>query len=469
VAGTVFAHDAGMGLVRYTAEGKLDTSFGRGGVVSERTPQGGLSPEALVVQADGKMVLVGTSSDLATTRVGFGLARYGVDGALDTSFGVGGRVLTSVGAATAEAHAAALQPDGAIVVAGSGYAGTQPAEVSQFAVARYTPDGALDPVFGVVLTPLSESGAEARAVALQSDGRIVVAGTAFASGTTSDALALARYNADGSPDTSFGSGGTVITTFDSGGAEADSSPARAAALVVQPDGKLVAVVSVGGHQGAFALARYLPSGALDSTFGIAGRSRPRPGDGSAQAYAAALQPDGGIVVAGGVGSTAENVAFALARYTPTGDLDAGFGSGGLVTSTFDGGGGSGAHAVVVERDGKIVAVGSGGGGFAVVQYLADGTPDAGFGKAGVVLTTVGDAGSMPAALGVQPDGKLVAAGLTYFLVPTPNSGGLLDIPLWFLVVPLAGLVLLAGMMRARLRRRAGSRTGQEPAASRPRR
>ena len=76
--------------------------------------------------------------------------------------------------------------------------------------------------------------------------------------------------------------------------------------------------------------------------------------------------------------------------------------------------------VGVEADGKIVAVGSGNGAFAVVRYLPNGTPDSSFGKAGVVLTTVGDAGSMPAALAVQGDGKLVTAGLTYFLVPTPT-------------------------------------------------
>ena len=221
---------------------------------------GRIDPEALVIQTDGKIVLVGTSSDLATAAVGFGLARYNPDGTLDSSFGTGGRVLTRVGAATAEAHAVALQPDGDIVVAGSGFAAATAA--SNFAVARYTPDGSLDPGFGtgggVVLTPMSASGAEARGIALQSDGRIVVAGTAFASGTTNDALALARYNADGSPDLSFGSGGSVITSFDTGGSDSDpgSSPVRAAALVIQPDGKLVAVGSVGGHQGAFALARY---------------------------------------------------------------------------------------------------------------------------------------------------------------------------------------------------------------------
>jgi uncharacterized delta-60 repeat protein len=466
VSTPLHAHDSGMGLVRYNPDGRLDESFGHRGVVAERTPQGGLTPEALVIQTDGKTVLVGTSSDLATAAVGFGLARYNPDGTLDSGFGAGGRVLTRVGAATAAAHAVALQPDGDVVVAGSGFTATT--GVSNFAVARYTPDGSLDPGFGsggVVLTPMAASGAEARAIGVQSDGRIVVAGTAFASGTTNDALALARYTADGSPDASFGSSGSVVTTFDPSGsaAEAGSSPVRSAALVIQADGKLVAVGSVGGHQGAFVVARYLPTGDLDSAFGVGGRGQATTrGQASAQAYAAAVQADGNIVVAGGLGTSTDNVAFALARFSPNGDLDASFGSGGFVTTTFDGGG-SGAHAVIVEADGKLVAVGSGyaptpgppassgqgavNGGFAVVRYLPNGTPDTSFGTGGVVLTTVGDAGSMPAGLGVQGDGKLVTAGLTYFLVPTPGVGGLNMNPL--VIVPLAGLLILAGAFLAR--------------------
>jgi len=457
----LYAHDSGLGLVRYTADGHLDEAFGHGGVVAERTPQGGLTPEALVIQADGKTVLVGTSSDLATAAVGFGLARYNPDGTLDAGFGTGGRVLTRVGAATAEAHAVALQPDGDIVVAGSGFMTS--AGVSSFAVARYTSDGSLDPGFGVsgvVLTPMAASGAEARAMVLQADGGLVVAGTAFASGTTNDALALTRYTAAGSPDPNFGRQGTVITSFDAVGSEGDagSGPVRAAALVIQPDGKLVAVGSVGGHQGAFVVARFLPSGALDAGFGSGGKGTPTTrGQASAQAYAAAVQPDGNILVGGGLGSTSDNVAFALARYRPGGDLDPGFGAGGLVTTTFAGGG-SGAHALAVDADGKIVAVGSGyapspgppaasgqgavNGGFAIVRYLPNGTPDSSFGSGGVVLTTVGDAGSMPAALGIQGDGKVVSAGLTYFLVPTPAAEGLNLNALW--LVPLVGLVGVVG-------------------------
>ncbi|MDQ6672808.1 MAG: hypothetical protein M3069_19035 [Chloroflexota bacterium] len=489
-AGALYAHDSGLGIVRYNPDGSLDAGFGRGGVVAERTPQGGLSPEALVIQADGKAVLGGTASDLATAAVGFGLARYNADGSLDSGFGAGGRVLTRVGAATAEAHALALQADGTILVAGSAF-GSDAGSVSNFAVARYAPDGSLDRGFGAgagaVLTPIAPSGAEARAVVLQSDGRIVVGGTTFATGSMNDGLALARYNLDGSLDSGFGSGGSVITTFDTSGAEPGSSPFRMAALVVQPDGKLVAIGSIGGHQGAFALARYLPNGDLDAAFGSRGMAITRR-DASTQAYAAAAQPDGKIVVGGGVGAANENLAFGVARYAPSGDLDPSFGSGGFVMTAFPGGG-SGAHAVSVAADGAVVAAGSGyvstvppqqtgsgqgpvNGGFAVARYLPNGAPEAGFGKRGVVVTTVGDAGSTPAAVAIQPDGKLVVAGLTYFLVPTPTEDRIsFNVLLILAVVGL--LLLLLGAVVFRLWRRhsarsAGSRIGATPGVWRSR-
>ncbi len=464
-----YAHDSGMGIVRYRPDGSLDADFGRGGVVAERTLQGGLSPEALVIQTDGKTVLAGTASDLATAAVGFGLARYNADGSLDSGFGSSGRVLTRVGGGVAEAHALALQPDRDILAAGSGFK-PEAAAVGNFAVARYTPDGALDETFGldggVVLTPVAASGAEARAIALQADGRIVVAGTAFASGKTNDALALARYNVDGSLDPSFGSGGSLITTFEASGAEPGSSPFRVAALLIQSDGNLVAVGSIGGHQGAFGLAGYLPSGALDVGFGTGGTVISNRAA-STQAYAAVLQPDGKIVVGGGPGAGTERLAFVLARYDPRGHLDASFGSGGFVTTVFPGGG-SGAHAVTVGSNGMLVAAGAGyasappsqasgagqgpvNGGFAVVRYLPNGATDTSFGSDGAVLTTVGDAGSVPAAVAIQGDGKLVTAGLTYFLVPTPsNDRGPIDV---FVTLVVAGLVSLAGAIFVRRRQK----------------
>jgi uncharacterized delta-60 repeat protein len=349
-----------------------------------------------------------------------------------------------VGAATAEAHALAVQADGQFVVAGSAFA--DPGGAGQFALVRVNDAGLADPTFGnagIVLTPIGTSGAEARAIALQADGRILIAGTSFAS----DEAVLVRYAADGSLDAAFGRQGIVVSGFGD----------RVAALLVQPDGKILVAGSKGGHQAALALARFNSNGAPDLAFGSGGNVSMSL-ESSAQPYAAALQPDGAIVVAGGVG-TADSGGFLLARYRANGDLDSGFGAHGLVTMSFDGGS-TGAHGVSVLPDGKIVAVGAGNGRFAVVRYLPDGTRDRGFGNDGVLLTTVGDAGSTPSGLAVQADGKVVTTGVTYFLVPTPG-------PNWLVVAVLVLVISMGGLLVAVALRRTQRRTGRGPGPSQP--
>jgi uncharacterized delta-60 repeat protein len=447
--GTGYAHDPGVGLVRYNPDGSPDPSFGRAGIVAERTPQGGLDPAALAIQADGKIVLAGTTSDLATATVGFGLARYNPDGTLDMQFGTAGRTLTLVGAGEAAGHAMVLQPDGKIIVAGSGFLKLNADGQSGFAVARYLPDGTLDDSFGTggtLITSIGDSGAEARALALQADGGIVLAGTAFATASHDDAFAVVRYTSDGALDQQFG---TVVTPF--AAADGEPSPARAAAILLQPDGAITVAGSVGGHQGTFGMARYTSRGLPDPGFGTGGTTTTLLAA-SAQAYALAGEPDGHVLVAGGLGPP-DSLAFVVARYGRDGSLDPGFGTQGVAITNFPNGG-SGAHAVLVQPDGKIVALGSGNGGFCVARYAPDGRPDPSFGTAGTVVTMVSDAGSQPAALGLEPDGKLVAAGLTYFLVPTPSSD-----PPW---VPLAAagsvamLAALGSVWLVRRRRARGS-------------
>src|SRR5207245_943210 len=187
-----FAHSVDAG------PGDLDATFGTGGRVLTDFG-GGAGARALALQADGKIGATGfTSSDFGTRRR-FALARYNPDGSLDR------QVVTSF-ADRDEASALALQSDGKIVVAGfSGAGGRQ-----DFALARYNPDGSLDPSFGSGGRVLTDFGGydEASALALQSDGKIVVAGFSDVVGF---GFALARYNPDGSLDPSFGSGGRVLT------------------------------------------------------------------------------------------------------------------------------------------------------------------------------------------------------------------------------------------------------------------
>jgi uncharacterized delta-60 repeat protein len=179
-------------LARYTADGRLDPSFGRGGKVLWIGPGFAL---ALVIQPDGKLVAGG----------GYALARYTADGQLDSSFGQAGKVETDFGI---WALAVAIQADGKIVAAGRSRPG-------RFALARFTANGSLDPSFGsggTVVTRLG-SGGEPRAVASQANRKIVAVGWIH---SRSHDFALTRYKVDGRLDPGFGRGGKLLTNFGSG-------------------------------------------------------------------------------------------------------------------------------------------------------------------------------------------------------------------------------------------------------------
>src|SRR5437870_4521249 len=266
-------------------------------------------------------------------------------GDLDATFGTGGRVLTDFGGG-AGARALALQADGRIVVAGR----SRVAVGDDFALARYNPNGSLDSSFGSGGRVLTDFGLddEARAVVLQADGKIVVAG-----GFGGAFFALARYNADGTLDPSFGSEGRVFTNF--GGRDG------ARALALQADGKIVATgfaSSDFGTRRRFALARYNPDGSLDRQVVTSFADRD-------EASALALQSARKIVVAG-FSEAGGRHDFALARYNPDGTLDLTFGTGGKVTTDF--GGFDDAFALALQTDGKIVVAGSDGSDFALARY-----------------------------------------------------------------------------------------------------
>ena len=285
-------------------------------------------------------------------------------------------------------------------------------------------DGDLDPTFGtggVVMTDFNTSTDLANAVALQPDGKLVVAGTTYTDNDFSDEdFAIARYNADGSLDTSFGTNGKVTTDF-------PGLAAVISAVVVQPDGKIV--VAGGAYPlftfaGDFKVARYNPDGSLDTSFGAGGIvTTIFPGDGSF-AFALALQSDGKIIAAGtdffdfNPGDMSDT-DFALARYNPDGSPDTTFGSGGTVTTDFLGAEDD-VFSVLIEPDGKIVAVGSANSpfdfyDFAAARYLANGTLDATFGTGGKMRVDFGNQDmDIAYAAALQSDGKIVAAGTTVF-------------------------------------------------------
>jgi uncharacterized delta-60 repeat protein len=261
----------------------------------------------------------------------------------------------------------ALQADGKILVnsyaAGSG---------NSSVLVRYNADGSLDLTFGadgiVSTAPDHSTGAD---VAVQADGKIVVAGSDFT---------VARYNSDGSLDASFGTGGTVADNFGTSGVSS---------LIVQADGKIVAAgLIVGSAHGDIAVARYDSNGNLDSSFGVGGKITTGFSS-SSQVNSIVSQPDGKLVVA----ASANNGDFTLLRYNNDGSLDASFGTGGTVATDFASGT-DGADSVTVQADGKIVVsgfavVGFAAERFAIARYNADGSLDASFGAGGKVTTDMG--------------------------------------------------------------------------------
>jgi uncharacterized delta-60 repeat protein len=258
----------------------------------------------------------------------------------------------------------------------------------------------------------------------QQDGKFVAVGSTvnlFAD------FALARFNANGTLDASFGAGGIVTTGF--------GVSAEATSAVVQPDGKIVAAgfANLGGGD-YFALVRYNSDGTLDASFGTGGKvSTAFLSQGFSLAYAnsVAIQPDGKIVAAGNA-AIGGGFDFALARYNSSGTLDAGFGTGGQVTTDFAGSDDQ-VESVAVQPDGKIVAAGNTGRyvnrgfDFGVARYNSNGTLDTSFGTSGKVTTDFAgsdDIPSEPSAIALQGDGKIVVMGETVVGV-SPSDGALI--------------------------------------------
>lgn len=279
--------------------------------------------------------------------------------------------------------------------------------------------GALDPTFGnggLVLTPVN-SGWLHNAVAIEqvsNNADVVVAGMTHNSSGMAD-IALARYLPNGTLDSTFGTGGLVTTQVGKSGGY--NAGAGADAVAIQGDGKIVVAGSsyslASGkypYDSAFMLARYNVDGTLDTTFGNRGVvvTDIYASNGDEAFKALAIQSNGEIVAAGFAGAS-----FTVARYTATGSLDSTFNGGGVVENRFISSGGSGANAVTVQSDGKIVAAGQSNNEFAVARYNTDGALDTGFNSTGYVVTALGGNGYANTANGVviQPlDGKIDVAG-----------------------------------------------------------
>lgn len=385
-----------------SAQGDLDPSFGTAGLTMTGI---GVFDEAraVAVQPDGKIVVAGYAD---VGGFAFAVARYTAAGVLDPTFGDGGRVITAIGD-RAEAFALALQSDGKIVVAGR----TATGAAQDVALARYLPSGALDSGFGnggVVQVAIGPGLDWATAVAILPSGAILIAGRAGAfAGISSGDFALARLTTAGALDPTFSGDGYLLTDI-SGGIDEITS------MAITPAGDIiVAGFATNGGGVDFAVARYRPTGELDQSFGAGGIAIADLGTSFDQVESVALQPDGMIIAAGFVYPGVDDQDFAVARFTATGVLDSGFGGGGTAVTRF-GGGADSARAVMVQPDGKILLAGYAQIGarldFALARHLPGGALDVAFGVDGRVTTDAFGSHDAAFAAVLQPDGTAVVAG-----------------------------------------------------------
>lgn len=388
----------------------LDPSFGNGNGIGGLA-LGGQSngPKGLALQQDGRFVIAAACT--GANDYDFCVARFTQAGLLDTTFNGSGFTITPVGSDQDVASAIALHADGRIVVAGRCGTSTQ-----QFCAVRYTAAGTLDTSFngvGKVFTSIG-TGQETvvTGLAIQADQKIVVSG--YCTGAAPRAFCAARYNENGSLDTSFNAGatntppGTLLLPL-----RLDS---MSWAMVLQADQKIILVGDcfdvLSGY--AFCAARLNSDGTLDTSFNSTGMIvASANGNETSVATAVALQNDGSIVMAGNCyGSGYERMC--AQRLTASGAVDTAFGNAGAVQLPI-GSGVANSAAVLVQADGRLVVAGSCQGtsntDFCTVRLNRDGSLDISFNGGGKLITPVSDGRDAAAAAVLQPDGKLVLAGV----------------------------------------------------------
>ena len=386
---------------------------------------------SITLQTDGKILLAGNATN-TNGYYDFALARYNANGSLDTSFDGDGKLTTDFFGSYDIGESITLQTDGKILVAGYAFNSSgSPA----FALARYNANGSLDTSFdgdGKLTTDFFGSGNYGNSITLQSDGKILMAGSAF-NGSGGQDFALARYNANGSLDTSFDGDGKLTTDFFGSGDQVRS-------ITLQADGKILVagIADNGSGRQDFALARYNANGSLDTSFDGDGKLTTDFFGLDDQVRSIILQADGKILVAGYATNNDGDYDLALARYNANGSLDTSFDGDGKLTTDFfvldDIG-----ESVTLQTDGKFLVAGSAFGGgssdFLLARYNANGSLDTSFDGDGKVMVNIGKNGNTSDsayAVNFQADGKIVVAGYSDssgqsdFALARLNADGSLD-------------------------------------------
>lgn len=438
----------------WATPGSLDTSFGKAndgtpdGVVNISLGNGNDGANAAVVQKDGKLVVAGYSSSTGGKSSNIIVLRLNKDGTLDKSFGVGqqdgspdGVVSIDLGDSADAAAAIALQADGKIVIAGS-----RMSKTSDIVLARLLPSGKFDTSFGkgdadgtpdgVVSISLSDGDDVANALALQKDGRIVIAGTTQAADKTTN-IAVARLKADGSLDAAFGKGDTDGTPDGVVSVSLSQGNDAANAIALQADGKIVVAGTATAQDKStnMAVARLKTDGAMDTTFGVGTADGTPDGvvavslsNGNDVAKAVAVHKSF-IYVAGDYIGQDGSTNVAVARMKADGSLDSTFGRDASdstpegVSGVSFGNGNDHVHSLAIQPDGQLLVLAGTtsaadkSSNIAVARMKADGSLDGRFGAGkedgtpdGVVGLSLGSGDDVAKAVVLQPDGKIVVVG-----------------------------------------------------------
>jgi len=395
--------------VNFAQFGTLDTSFGRGGIVI--TPFNGFDSavQSLLIQPDKKIIAGGSVTKSGSSQ--FSLARYNADGSLDETFGNLGQANTGFPELMVMSSMA-LQSDGKIIVAGNLY--NSSVSISRFVLVRYDSNGILDTSFGIdgrVITNISDKLDRIASILIQNDGKIIASGATSDDTTFSD-FAMVRYNSDGTLDTNFGNNGVVVTSLQAWD--------FANAITTNSDDELIIAGTTTrdfnidfGFDYDFAVLKFDSKGHLDTTFGNGGNSIIGTTQANEKALSVKVLSDGKIVLAGELHSS--KYAFMLAQLLPNGDLDAAFGNNGVALNTLSN---EFIENVAMQIDGKFLITeyhGTGGccsADIKLIRFLEDGNYDATFGNNGIVTADFLNENNQANAIVIQADGKIIIGGVS---------------------------------------------------------
>ncbi|MEP7318946.1 MAG: T9SS type A sorting domain-containing protein [Panacibacter sp.] len=389
-------------VFRYNSKGNIDKTFNSDGIAwaEFKAENVGSSVRSVAIQPDKKIVAAGAR----------GLARYNTNGTLDTTFNPNGQATLNFSGGYIEPYGVAIQTDGKIIVAGLDiqYSTT-------FAVLRLNSNGSLDKAFGnygIVTTDFGNSGdyVDNNCLALQTDGKIVVVGYTYNSTTSNYDVAIARYTTSGVLDNTFDGDGKVTTDI-------ENRDQLGGAIAIQADGKIVVAGDAknSNNNNDIAVFRYTTTGALDQTFNSTGIKTTDIAQHDDHGKSVKIQTDGKIVV-GGFAFTNPNRDFAVVRYNANGSHDNTFSGNGNATTAIETSSNDYGTSLAIQADGKILLGGyynSSNGdlnNFALVRYNSNGTIDGSFGNGGKKLTDFGSVEDSAFSCALQPDGQLVMAG-----------------------------------------------------------